>query len=163
RERLLAVAPLLPASRGMPLDAVPVNLSRHWGVPAALGYTPLGLQRYGRLLPGAWPLHSGKVEELLALRYLLSPVRVRSAHGLEGAGRRAAGGGAPAAPTDRGLSGEGRVGPAVPRPRGGRVPRAARSGDRDRAAGPLARAVWAGVPSAIPHHGGRRHGADPPG
>src|SRR5262249_3623060 len=62
RERLLAVAPLIPTPRGMPLDAVPVNLSRHWGVPAALGYTPLGLQRYGPLLPGAWPLHSGKVE-----------------------------------------------------------------------------------------------------
>jgi hypothetical protein len=83
RERVLSVEPMIPATRGTCLDALPGNVSSLWGVPGALGYTPLGLERYARLLPGAWPLHGGKVDELLALRYLVSPVRVRSAHGLE--------------------------------------------------------------------------------
>jgi len=89
-ERVFAGAPLLPSTRHswdyenpLHLEAAPVNVSSLWGVPNALGYTPLALERYWALVLGSWPFHGAKVDELLALRYLLSPVRTRNGHGVE--------------------------------------------------------------------------------
>jgi hypothetical protein len=79
---LFPTAPLSEHSDRLYRDAAPVNLSGMWGVPNAGGYPVLGLSRYTRLVPGDRPTVLGHTPELFSIRYLLRPVRQRTAHGI---------------------------------------------------------------------------------